>query len=196
MTLNIDEFKATLAGCSSELVETYLQACEAELEIRKSREAEKIKETLKNLDKAQLKAMFLDLGLDFSLETAAPVTEKKTRNKRSVIPHGYKEYAVADATYYVAPFFNPELSKTSKGVKAGWLEPLSSEERQEQFGTIHLLTAGQISLTDLVEADPEAVQIIAGETMQLVTRAMLADTNPPETPAKAGKKGAHKNANP
>ena len=176
--MNIDDFKTTLAGCSSELLDAYIDACQEELAIRKLKETEKLKETLKHLDKAQLRILFADLGL--ALEAVeptvpAPVAEKKTRTKRSVIPHGYKEYAVGDTTYYVAPFFNPALNKISKGAKASWLEQLSAEERQEQFGTIPLITKEKITLTDLVEADSEAVQIVVGETMQRVTTEMLVD---------------------
>ena len=178
MTINIDEFKMTLTECSSELLEAYLQACQEELKTRKLKETEKLKETLQHLDKAQLRILFADLGLGLEVveSTApAPVAEKKTRTKRSVIPHGYKEYAVGDTTYYVAPFFNPALNKISKGVKTSWLENLSAEERQEQFGTIPLLTAEKITLADLVEADAEAVQIVVGETMQPVTTEMLVE---------------------
>lgn len=175
MTLNIDEFKMTLTECSSELLEAYLQACQEELKTRKLKETEKLKETLQHLDKAQLRILFADLGLGLEVvESMAPVAEKKTRTKRSVIPHGYKEYAVGNTTYYVAPFFNPALNKISKGVKTSWLENLSAEERQEQFGTIPLLTAEKITLADLVEADAEAVQIVVGDTMQSVTTEMLA----------------------
>lgn len=173
MTMTIDEFKVMLAESSSELLNAYIQACEEELELRKLKETEHVKETLKHMDKAQLKTLFLDLGL--GEELTVPVTEKKTRIKRSMIPHGYKEYALANATYYVAPFFHPELKKISKGVKASWLDNLSSSERLEQFSTVHLLTTGQIVLTDLVAVEPDAVQMMDGETMQLVTHVMLTE---------------------
>jgi hypothetical protein len=175
MTMNLDEFKTTLAGCPSELLNAYIDACQEELDTRKLKETEKIRETLKHLDKAQLKTLFLDLGLDLGGESAVPITvaEKKTRTKRSMIPHGYKHYEVDNTGYYVAPFFNTELKKISKGAKASWLENLSSEQRLEQFGTIPLLNAGKITLTDLVGADQDAVQIMAGDTMRLVTREML-----------------------
>lgn len=176
MTMNLDEFKTALSGCSSELLNAYIGVCREELDTRKLKETEKIRETLKHLDKAQLKTLFLDLGLELGGESAGSVAvaEKKTRTKRSMIPHGYKYYEVDNTGYYVAPFFNPELKKISKGAKAGWLENLSSEQRLEQFGTIPLLNAGKITLADLVEADQDAVQIMVGETMRLVTREMLA----------------------
>ncbi|MCC8987585.1 MAG: hypothetical protein LM523_07760 [Candidatus Contendobacter sp.] len=51
MTMKIDDFKTTLAGCSSELLDAYIDACQEELAIRK------LKETLKHLDKAQLRIL-------------------------------------------------------------------------------------------------------------------------------------------
>jgi hypothetical protein len=203
MTMNIDEFKTTLAECSSELVKAYIRAGEEELEIRNLKEVEKIKETLQIWGKTKVKELILGLGFDWKAELAVPVAEKKTRSKRSMLPHGYKEYTLNNATYYVAPFFHPELKKISKGVKASWLENLSSSERLEQFSTVHLLTTGQITLTDLVAVEPDAVQMMDGETMQLVTHAMLTEVelNTPdasdtdkleEAAVKAGKKGVKK----
>jgi hypothetical protein len=179
MTMNLDEFKTTLAGCSSELLAAYIGACQEELDTRKLKETEKIRETLQHLDKAQLKTLFLDLGFDLGGESAAAsfsvaVAEKKTRTKRSMIPHGYKHYGTDNTSYYVAPFFHPELKKIAKTAKASWLDNLSSEERLEQFGTLSLLNAGKITLADLLDADQDAVQIMIGETMRLVTREMLA----------------------
>ncbi len=178
MTMNLDEFKTTLTGCSSELLAAYIDACQEELDTRKLKETEKIRETLKHLDKAQLKTLFLDLGFDLggepAVSAAVAVADRKTRTKRSMTPHGYKHYEVDNTSYYVAPFFHPELKKISKSAKASWLENLSSEERLEQFGTLALLHAGKITLADLVDADQDAVQIMIGETMRLVTREMLA----------------------
>jgi len=57
MTMKIDDFKTTLAGCSSELLDAYIDACQEELAIRKLKETEKLKETLKHLDKAQLRIL-------------------------------------------------------------------------------------------------------------------------------------------
>lgn len=176
MTMNLDEFKTTLTGCSSELLNAYIDACQEELDTRKLKETEKIRETLKHLDKAQLKTLFLDLGLELGGESvvSVAVAEKKTRTKRSMIPHGYKYYAVNNTGYYVAPFFHPELKKIAKTAKASWLENLSSEQRLEQFGALSLLHSGKITLADLLDADQDAVQIMVGDTMRLVTHEMLA----------------------
>ena len=50
MTMNLDELKTTPAGFPSELLNAYIDACQEELDTRKLKETEKIRETLKHLD--------------------------------------------------------------------------------------------------------------------------------------------------
>jgi hypothetical protein len=160
----LETFRDLVAQCDETKLAAYQAILNGEITKRRDHELNQVMQSFKTLSLEDQQRFLHSLQSASKKKAGIGEVEKPKKEKNPF--RMYQDYSPdEDAQYKVAPLVNVELQEIFTGgnpQNKSWLADLSSEERREQFGTMHKLEHDPDFLETLMTI-PKAVFKLDGE---------------------------------